>query len=786
MPDLLLEIFSEEIPARMQRRAAEDLKKLVTDALVERGFLYEGAQAFATPRRLALTVAGLPIKGKDVREERKGPRVGSPDAAIQGFLKGAGLASIDQARIENDPKKGEFYVAVIEKPGRATPEVLAEILPGIVKNFPWPKSMRWGAASREPGSLRWVRPLHSIVCTFGPETEDPEVVRFEVDGIASGDVTYGHRFLAPGAIRVKRFDDYATALERAKVVLDADRRKDMILHDARDLAFAQGLELIEDEGLLEEVAGLVEWPVVLMGSFDEAFLDIPPEVIRTTIRANQKCFVLRQPSPLRGGARGGGAGAEPDQSGAHTPTSTSSPQGGGEQGALANRFILVSNLVASDGGRTIVGGNERVVRARLSDAKFFWETDQKVRLEDRLEKLKSIVFHEKLGTQYERVERIASLSTPIAGEIFARANEFSRGRPDTSEIENNLAEYDRLVERACRLAKTDLVTEMVGEFPELQGLMGRYYAALQGEHPSVAAAIEEHYKPLGPSDRVPTDPVSVAVALSDKIDTLMSFWTIGEKPTGSKDPYALRRAALGVIRLINENGLRLPLVEILNNHSVRLDQAFVALAHERGRKQGGDYMVSGGFTSKKWAGVDVRTNIVDLLSFFADRLKVYLRDQGARHDLIDAVFALEGQDDLLMIVRRVEALGRFLDTEDGRNLLAGYRRAANILRIEEKKDGRSYDEAPDLEIVNDQGQIEEKALAVVLHGARQEAAAAVEAEDFEGAMRALSRLRQPVDAFFDKVTVNVEDAGLRANRLRLLNSIREATRTVADFSRIEG
>jgi glycyl-tRNA synthetase beta chain len=757
MPDLLLEIFSEEIPARMQRRAAEDLKKLVTDALVERGFLYEGAQAFATPRRLALTVAGLPIKGKDVREERRGPRVGSPDAAIQGFLKGAGLASIDQARIETDPKKGEFYVAVIEKPGRATPEVLAEVLPGIVKTFPWPKSMRWGAASREPGSLRWVRPLHSIVCTFGPETEDPEVVRFEVDGIASGDVTCGHRFLAPGAIRVKRFDDYATALERAKVVLDADRRKDMILHDARDLAFAQGLELVEDEGLLEEVAGLVEWPVVLMGSFDEAFLSIPPEVIRTTIRANQKCFVLRDPNT----------------------------------GKLANRFLLTSNLVARDGGRTIVGGNERVVRARLSDAKFFWETDQKVKLEDRLEKLRSIVFHEKLGTQYERVERIAALAKELAPVVGADA---------------------ALAERAARLAKADLVTEMVGEFPELQGLMGRYYATLQGENLGVAAAIEEHYKPLGPSDRVPTDPVSVAVALADKIDTLVGFWAIDEKPTGSKDPYALRRAALGVIRLVLENNLKMPLAGRTRaahhglyflsgrdaiglsedtDHLVHVDDLgydigseHVLIARNAGEEFDWDLGVQQTIPHIKLQSA--ASVVVDLLSFFADRLKVYLRDQGARHDLIDAVFALEGQDDLLMIVRRVEALGRFLDTEDGRNLLAGYRRAANILRIEEKKDGRSYDEAPDLEIVNDQGQIEEKALAVVLHGARQEAAAAVEAEDFEGAMRALSRLRQPVDAFFEKVTVNADDPALRANRLRLLNSIREATRTVADFSRIEG
>ncbi|MEE1610269.1 glycine--tRNA ligase subunit beta [Microvirga sp. CF3016] len=759
MPDLLLELFSEEIPARMQRRAAEDLKKLVTDALVERGFLYEGAKAFATPRRLALHVAGLPVKGQDVREERKGPRVGSPDAAIQGFLKGAGLASIEQARIESDPKKGEFYVAVIEKPGRSTPDVLAEILPGIIKNFPWPKSMRWGAASREPGSLRWVRPLHSIICTFGPETEDPEVVRFEVDGIASGNATRGHRFLVPDLFHVKHFGDYVQGLERAKVVLDADRRKDIILHDAKDLAFAQGLDLVEDEGLLEEVAGLVEWPVVLMGSFDEAFLDIPPEVIRTTIRANQKCFVLRQPSP--------------------------SPQGGGEQGALANRFILVSNLVAADGGETIVGGNERVVRARLSDAKFFWETDQKVKLEDRLEKLKSIVFHEQLGTQYERVERIAALSKELAPMVSADPE---------------------LAERAARLAKADLVTEMVGEFPELQGLMGRYYATLQGEHSSVAAAIEEHYKPLGPSDRVPTDPVSVAVALADKIDTLVGFWAIDEKPTGSKDPYALRRAALGVIRLVLENNLKLSLTSLLAKPFARTANAAL-FAEFLKAKELVDAIEQSPFAPvvehpsvAELAAIFRQRQIVegetlarlmharalDLLSFFADRLKVYLRDQGARHDLIDAVFALEGQDDLLMIVRRVEALGRFLDTEDGRNLLAGYRRAANILRIEEKKDGRPYDEAPDLQIVNDQGQIEEKALAVVLDGAKREGAAAVAAEDFEGAMRALSRLRQPVDAFFDKVTVNADDAGLRANRLRLLNSIREATRTVADFSHIEG
>ena len=557
MPDLLLELFSEEIPARMQRRAAEDLQKLVTDALVERGFIYEGAKAYATPRRLALNIVGLPVKGQDVREERKGPRVGAPDAAVQGFLKSAGLSSLDEATIVTDPKKGEFYVALIERPGRATEDVLAEILPAIIRSFPWPKSMRSGAASVEPGALRWVRPLKSIVCTFGPETEEPEIVRFSVDGIASGDVTHGHRFMAPGAIKVRRFDDYAPALENARVVLDADRRKDIILHDAKDLAFAQGLELVEDEGLLEEVAGLVEWPVVLMGSFDESFLEIPPEVIRTTIRANQKCFVLRHFLPLEGEGRraASGWGGSATSDGAITPSRQAEPadlppQGGGEGTRLSNKFLLTANLIASDGGATIVGGNERVVRARLSDAKFFWETDQKVRLEDRLEKLKSIVFHEKLGTQYERVERIAALAKELAPLVGADPE---------------------LAERAARLAKADLVTEMVGEFPELQGLMGRYYAALQGEHPSVAAAIEEHYKPLGPSDRVPTDPVSVAVALADKIDTLVGFWAIDEKPTGSKDPYALRRAALGVIRLVLENDV----------HSYRFEPSYVEMQFVR-------------------------------------------------------------------------------------------------------------------------------------------------------------------------------------------------------------
>ncbi|TXN19244.1 MULTISPECIES: glycine--tRNA ligase subunit beta [Methylobacterium] len=752
MPDLLLELLSEEIPARMQRRAAEDLKKLVTDALVERGFLYEGAKAFATPRRLALHVAGLPPRGEAVREERRGPKVGAPEAAVQGFLRGAGLTSLDQATTITDPKKGEFYLAVIERAGRETLDVLVEILPAIIKSFPWPKSMRWGAASAKPGALRWVRPLQSIVATFGPETETPEVVPFTVDGIVAGTTTRGHRFLAPGPITVRRFDDYVQALERAKVVLDADRRKDIILHDARDLAFARGLDLVEDEGLLEEVAGLVEWPVVLMGSFNEAFLDIPAEAIRATIRANQKCFVLRK-------------------SGSET---------------LAPAFVLVSNLVASDGGAAITAGNERVVRARLSDAKFFWETDKAAGLESRLPKLDAIIFHEQLGTQGERVARIAALARELAPLVGAD--------PD-------------LTERAARLAKADLVTEMVGEFPELQGLMGRKYATLQGEPESVAAAIEEHYKPVGPSDRVPTEPVSIAVALADKLDTLVGFWAIDEKPTGSKDPYALRRAALGVVRLLTENGIRARLLHLFalsfarSYAGIQLNQ----LSEASGRVQELQNSQIDPIEIQRLLDV-IRKEVTPegarrfadstgqlaweianaLLAFFADRLKVYLRDQGARHDLIDAVFALPGQDDLLMVVRGVEALGQFLGTDDGKNLLAGVKRASNILRIEEKKDGRTYEAEPDAALIASAGQPEEQALAEALTSARADASAAVAAEDFSGAMRALSRLRAPVDAFFEKVTVNADDPAVRANRLALLNALRAATREVADFSRIEG
>jgi len=699
MPDLLLELFSEEIPARMQVRAAEDLKKLVTDRLVEAGLAYEGARAFATPRRLTLAVQGVPARQPDLREEKKGPRVGSPEGAIKGFLKAAGLASIDQARIEKDAKKGDFYVAVIERPGRSAIEVIGEIVPQVIRTFPWPKSMRWGA-----GSLTWVRPLHSIVATFGPETEEPEIVNFAVDGIAAGNQTRGHRFLAPAPFAVRHFDDYLAKLEKAKVVLDQERRADMILADAKNLAFAQGYELVEDAGLLAEVAGLTEWPVVLMGSFDAAFLSIPPEVIRTTIRVNQKCFVLRDPQTAK----------------------------------LVNKFILVANTEAADGGAAIVAGNERVIWARLADAKFFYETDLKTRLEDRLPKFEHIVFHEKLGTQAQRIARIELLAGHIARLIGA----------DIAKSE-----------RAARLCKADLLTEVVGEFPELQGLMGRYYAEVQGEDEAIAHASEDHYKPKGPDDLAPADKVSVAVALADKIDTLVSFWAINEKPTGSKDPFALRRAALGAIRIVLDNGIRLRLLPTI------------------------EFEIRNGLLASGAILVESRSVPNDLLAFFADRLKVQLREQGARHDLVDAVFALEGQDDLVLIVRRVEALAKFLDTEDGKNLLAGYKRAINIIRIEEKKDAREYVGKPDPRLYR---QAEERELAAAIERAQAEAGAAVAREDFAAAMSAMARLRPHVDAFFDEVTVNVEDKALRENRLKLLNEIRTATRAVADFSRIEG
>jgi glycyl-tRNA synthetase beta chain len=744
MPDLLLELFSEEIPARMQAKAAEDLRRMVTDRLVAEGLVYEGAKAFATPRRLALTVHGIPARQSDLKEERKGPRVGGPDAAIQGFLKATGLASLDQAKIQRDPKKGDFYIALIEKPGRATLDVLADILPVIVRTFPWPKSMRWGERSAKPGALQWVRPLHCIVATFGLETEQPDVVKFAIDGIEAGQTTYGHRFMAPAAIGVRRFEDYDAKLQAAKVVLDPQARKDIILADAKQLAFAQGFELVEDQVLLDEVAGLVEWPVVLMGSFDQEFLSIPGEVIRATIRNNQKCFVVSDP----------------------------------KTGKLTNKFVLTANIEASDGGKAIIGGNERVIRARLSDAKFFYESDLKTSLEDRLRKFDQIVFHEKLGTQAQRVKRIELLASAMASLVGA---DVTRAK------------------RAAHLAKADLLTEVVGEFPELQGLMGKYYALAQGEDASVAVASEEHYKPQGPNDRVPTEPVSVAVALADKIDTLVGFWAIDEKPTGSKDPYALRRAALGVLRLLLGNGLRIQMFRVLFAHSVvvkgqmlglpiedlsyqeLMDIGPVKFAPFDEAKQIAQGVKKDGIPESLSLG-NLAPALGDLLVFFADRLKVQLREQGARYDLVDAVFALEGQDDLLMVVRRVEALGKFLDTDDGKNLLAGVKRAANILRIEEKRDGRVFQGAPDPMLLVHPLEIH---LWSTIQSTVADANLHVKREDFETAMESLSTLRSAVDAFFDKVKVNDDDAKVRENRLKLLNEIRAATRAVADFSKIQ-
>ncbi len=799
VPDFLLELFSEEIPARMQARAAEDLRKLVTEALVGQGLLYEGAKAFVTPRRLALAVKGMPVRQPDVKEEKKGPRVGAPEGAIQGFLRAAGLRSINEAKVVPD-KKGDFYVAVIEKPGRPAIDVIAEIVPDVVKTFPWPKSMRWGEQSARPGSLGWVRPLHSIVATFGPETEEPDIVPFAIDGIKAGDETRGHRFMAPQPFRVRRFEDYAAKLEKAKVVLDPERRKEMILADARNLAFAQGYELVEDAGLLAEVAGLVEWPVVLMGSFEEAFLGMPPEIVRATIRNNQKCFVLR--------ARGASPfetrppksaladlGASDDRTRVN-PSSVAAPQGEAkrsphpeearsavskDEGGLANKFILVANIEAEDGGKAIVAGNERVIRARLADAKFFYETDLKTRLEDRLPKFKHIVFHEKLGTQAERIERIELL----AGDVIAPL----------------IGADMRKVKRAAILSKADLLTAVVGEFPELQGVMGRHYAEVQGEDQAVARACEDYLKPKGPSDVIPTDPISIAVAIADKIDTLMGFWLINERPTGSKDPYGLRRAALGVIRIILENRLRLPLMKIFIPAHVgisdeikhqKLDRLADALEHLKsedfsGRRANRILREA----ERKAFPAEYSEQQIDaayeqifaLRLFFDDRLEVQLREQGARHDLANAVFEVGNEDDLLLIVRRVEALGKFLDTEDGKNLLAGYRRATNIIRIEERRDNRRYVGSANPELLVDPF---ETHLWRTIQSTVADAKHHIALEDFESAMETLSTLRTAVDAFFEKVTVNVEDQQLRENRLKLLNEIREATLTIADFSRIEG
>jgi glycyl-tRNA synthetase beta chain len=749
MPDLLLELFSEEIPARMQAKAAEDLRRMVTDKLVAEGLVYEGAKAFATPRRLTLTVHGLPARQSDLKEERKGPRVGGPEPAIAGFLKATGLKSLDEAKIQRDPKKGDFYIALIEKPGRATLDVLADMLPVIIRTFPWPKSMRWGERSAKPGALQWVRPLHSIVATFGLETEEPDVVKFDIAGIEAGQTTFGHRFMAPAAISVRRFEDYEAKLLDAKVVLDPERRKDTILTDARQLAFAQGFELVEDQVLLDEVSGLVEWPVVFMGSFEQEFLAIPHEVIRATIRNNLKCFVVSDP----------------------------------KTGKLANKFILTANIEASDGGKAIVAGNERVIRARLSDAKFFYETDlrnwERKTIDELLEPFDNIVFHEKLGKQSRKIERVELLAEIVAPFVDA-------------DLE--------LAGRAAKLAKADLLSEVVGEFPELQGVMGRYYAQIKGEDNSVAKAIEDHWKPQGPSDRIPTDPVSIAVALADKIDTLMGFWVINERPTGSKDQYALRRAALGVIRIILENELRIPLMKIFIPAHIGVNdelkhQELDRLADEL-RKLPEEVMsarranrILSKFERQAFPkNISEREldaaydEIFDLRLFIDERLEAQLRNQGARYDLAKSVFELASEDDLLLIVRRIDALGKFLDTEDGKNLLAGTKRAANILRIEEKKDGKTYDGPPDPTLMTNPV---EKHLWGTIQSAVTESSGFIKSEDFEMAMESLSTLRSAVDSFFEAVKVNDDDAKVRENRLKLLNEIRAATRAVADFSKIQ-
>lgn len=670
MPDLLLELFSEEIPARMQAGAARDLERLVVGALSDRGLLFEGIKAFAGPRRLTLAISGLPAKQADVREEVKGPKVDAPQAAIDGFLKKTGLTK-DQLKIEKQAK-GEVYIAVIAREGRETATVLGEILPEMMAKLPWPKSMRW-----KPGvSTRWVRPLHSILCTF-----DGEVVPFSFAGVSSGRHTLGHRFLSSGKIEVRRFDDYAAALKKNHVVLDAEERGAIIFEGIKQAAFIHGLEVIPDEGLLAEVSGLTEWPVVLIGTIEDQFMDVPPEILQTAMRTHQKYFALRDP----------------------------------KTGKMANRFAFVANMIAEDGGKEIVAGNERVLRARLFDAKFFWDEDRKRRLDSRIDDLKGIVYHAKLGTQFERVERIGILAADIAARIGADPKK---------------------AERAARLAKADLTSGVVGEFPELQGVMGRYYAQHDGEAADVASAVRDHYKPVGPSDAVPTDKTAIAVALADKLDSLKGFFAAGEKPTGSGDPFALRRAALGVIRILLENGLRMPL-----------------------------------------------TVPDDLAAFFADRLKVALKEKGIRHDLIDAVFALGNEDDLVRLVARVEALQTFLKTDDGVNLLAGYKRAANILKAEEKKDGRVFAGEVAQSKLTDPG---EGALFSALGTAKDQVTTALKEEDFTAAMRHMAALRVPVDAFFEGVKVNAEDASIRENRLHLLAALRAVVHQIGDFSKIEG
>ncbi|MCA0997652.1 glycine--tRNA ligase subunit beta [Alloyangia pacifica] len=747
MPDLLIELFSEEIPARMQSRAAEDLKKLVTDGLVEAGLTYAGAAAFSTPRRLTLTVQGLLAASPATREERRGPKVDAPEKAIEGFLRGAGVTR-EQCE-EREDKKGKVLFAIIEKPGRPAAEIVAEVLEKTVRNFPWPKSMRWGA-----GSLRWVRPLHSILCLLTDE-QGAEVVPLEIDGIVAGKTTRGHRFMGPDAFEVSSFDDYEAKLKRAKVVLNPAERADTIWHDATNRAFAAGLEVVEDRGLLAEVAGLVEWPVVLMGEIGAEFLQLPPEVLQTSMKEHQKFFSVKN---------------------------TASGQ--------IERFVTVANIETADDGATILAGNQKVLSARLSDAKFFWENDLRVAKSEGLtawtDRLGNVTFHNKLGSQKDRIGRIAALAAELAPAVGADA---------------------ALSQQAATVAKADLSSEMVYEFPELQGLMGRYYATAAQLPAEVAAACQEHYSPLGPSDDVPTAPVSVSVALADKLDTLTGFWAIDEKPTGSKDPFALRRAALGVIRLVLSNGLRLPLDRYIDAQIVRQKAHLHAEAEEAELEaldtlidEIADHGVFGAafkavlskFEDKAPAeegsvlrkvGKVVPDLSDDLLAFFHDRLKVHLKGEGIRHDVIDAVLAMPGSDDLLLVVKRAEALGAFLGTDDGENLVQGFKRANNILTQAEEKDGVEYSFGADPKFAESD---EEKALFAALDKAEAEIKPAMEAEDFAAAMGAMAGLRAPIDAFFEAVQVNSDNQVVRRNRLNLLSRIRQICLQVADLSRVEG
>jgi glycyl-tRNA synthetase beta chain len=686
MPNLLIELFSEEIPARMQAKAADDLRRMVTDGLVEAGLTYAGAAAFNTPRRLALSIDGLSSESKAVREERKGPATTAPEKAIEGFLRSTGL-TMDQLEVR-DVKKGQAYFAVIEKPGRAAADIIAEVLEHAIRNFPWPKSMRWGA-----GSLRWVRPLHSILCILEDEG-GAEVVPLDVDGITSGNTTKGHRFMAPAAFAVSSFDDYEAKLKRANVVLRAEERAETIWHDATNQAFALGLEVVEDKGLLAEVSGLAEWPVVLMGAIGDDFLGLPPEVLQTSMKEHQKFFSVRNPRTGR-----------------------------------IEKFVTVANIETKDQGATILAGNQKVLSARLSDAKFFWENDLRTVDREGLSgmgaPLANVTFHNKLGSQAERIARIAALAADIAPVVGADADEATL---------------------AAQVAKADLSSEMVYEFPELQGIMGRYYAQKAGLSDAVADACRDHYSPLGPSDDVPTDPVSVAVALADKIDTLTGFWAIDEKPTGSKDPFALRRAALGVIRLVLENGLTMKL-------------------------------------SGVFAKANAEANASDLLSFFHDRLKVFLKDEGIRHDVIDACLAMDGNDDIALLVKRARALQDFLSTDDGENLIQGFKRASNILTQAEAKDGVEYSFGADVKFAEDDS---EKALFAALDVAEGAISPAIEAEDFAAAMGAMAALRAPIDGFFEAVQVNSDNQVVRRNRLNLLSRIRTICSSVADLTQLEG